>query len=105
MLSREDKDALSEFLSDFGDLSDDGRYLGSSRRGYDSEPGAGLNFGTEKKPFAMQEVIRSGIGRNFSFDFGYDQAMMMFTRLAAWTGSTTRSRTGSVPTTSSSAPR
>ncbi len=79
MLSREDKDALSEFLSDFGDLSDDGRYLGSSRRGYDSEPGAGLNFGTEKKPFAMQEVIRSGIGRNFSFDFGYDQAMMMFT--------------------------
>ena len=79
VLSREDKDALSEFLSDFGDLSDDGRYLGSSRRGYDSEPGAGLNFGTEKKPFAMQEVIRSGIGRNFSFDFGYDQAMMMFT--------------------------
>ncbi|WP_020111189.1 flavin monoamine oxidase family protein [Rhodococcus sp. 114MFTsu3.1] len=79
VLTADDKDALSEFLSDFGDLSDDGRYVGSSRRGYSSEPGAGLDFGTETEPFGMSEVIRSGIGRNFSFEFGYDQAMLMFT--------------------------
>ncbi|QNG21452.1 FAD-dependent oxidoreductase [Rhodococcus triatomae] len=79
VLTPEDKDALAEFLSSFGDLSSDGRYVGSSRRGYDSEPGAGLNFGTEKAPHGMEDVIRSGLGRNFSFDFGYDQAMMMFT--------------------------
>ncbi|MFD4183101.1 flavin monoamine oxidase family protein [Rhodococcus sp. NPDC058514] len=79
VLSPQDKEALASFLSDFGDLSSDGRYLGSSRRGYESEPGAGLNFGSETKPFAMSEVIRSGIGRNFSFEFGYDQATMMMT--------------------------
>lgn len=78
VLSRDDKDALSEFLSDFGDLSDDGRYLGSTRRGYSSEPGAGVDFGAETKPHSMSDVIRSGIGRNFSFEFGYDQAMLMF---------------------------
>ncbi|MFC8179046.1 flavin monoamine oxidase family protein [Rhodococcus sp. NPDC057297] len=79
VLTPDDKDALSEFLADFGDLSDDGRYIGSSRRGYSSEPNAGLDFGTEIEPYGMSEVIRSGIGRNFSFEFGYDQAMLMFT--------------------------
>ncbi|MGW0172396.1 flavin monoamine oxidase family protein [Rhodococcus sp. NPDC003322] len=79
VLTPDDKEALSSFLSDFGDLSSDGRYVGSSRRGYSSEPGAGLNFGTETQPFAMTDVIRSGLGRNFSFEFGYDQAMMMMT--------------------------
>ncbi|MER7176681.1 flavin monoamine oxidase family protein [Streptomyces mesophilus] len=79
VLSHEDKEALSEFLSGFGDLSNDGRYLGSSRRGYSAEPGAGLDFGSETRPAPMSDVIRSGIGRNFAFEFGYDQAMMMFT--------------------------
>ncbi|MFE7423646.1 flavin monoamine oxidase family protein [Rhodococcus sp. NPDC057529] len=79
VLTREDKDALSEFLRGFGDLSDDGRYLGSSRRGYDSEPRAGLNFGTPKKPFSLQDVIQGGLGRNFNFEFEHDQAMLMFT--------------------------
>lgn len=79
VLSKEDKDALSEFLSDFGDLSSDGRYLGSSRRGYQTEPGEGLNFGGATTPYRMSDVIQGGIGRAFSFEFGYDQAMMMFT--------------------------
>ncbi len=79
VLTKDDKDALSEFLSSFGDLSDDGRYLGSPRRGYDSEPGAGLNFGTQKPALPMSDVIQSGIGRNFAFDFEYDQAMTMLT--------------------------
>lgn len=79
VLSPDDKDALSEFLSDFGDLSSDGRYIGSSRRGFSDEPGAGLNFGTRTEPFAMPDVIRSGLGRNISFEFGYDQATIMMT--------------------------
>ncbi|MFE9628955.1 flavin monoamine oxidase family protein [Streptomyces sp. NPDC006527] len=79
VLTREDKEALSEFLSGFGDLSSDGRYLGSSRRGYTSEPGAGLDFGTHTEPYAMSDVIRSGIGRNFAFEFDNNQAMTMFT--------------------------
>ncbi|MFC9474634.1 flavin monoamine oxidase family protein [Nocardia sp. NPDC056952] len=79
VLSGADKEALSSFLRDFGDLSSDGRYLGSTRRGYTAEPGAGLNFGEQPKPFPMSDTIRSGLGRNFSFEFGYDQAMMMMT--------------------------
>lgn len=79
VLSTEDKDRLAEFLRSYGDLSSDGRYLGSSRRGYTSEPGAGVDFGTVGTPASMSETIRSGIGRNFSFDFGYDQAMQMLT--------------------------
>lgn len=79
VLSGADKEALSSFLRDFGDLSSDGRYLGSTRRGYTSEPGAGLNFGEQPAPFPLSDTIRSGLGRNFSFEFGYDQAMMMMT--------------------------
>ncbi|MFM9378507.1 flavin monoamine oxidase family protein [Gordonia sp. VNK21] len=79
VLSRDDKEALTEFLADFGDLSSDGRYLGTSRRGYITEPGAGLDFGGDTRPYRMSDVIQGGLGRNFSFEFGYDQAMLMFT--------------------------
>ncbi|RDI41535.1 flavin monoamine oxidase family protein [Nocardia mexicana] len=79
VLSATDKEALSSFLRDFGDLSSDGRYLGTSRRGYESEPGAGTDFGAQRKPYGMSEVIRGGLGRNFSFEFDHDQAMMMMT--------------------------
>lgn len=79
VLSRDDKAALAEFLTSFGDLSSDGRYVGSERRGFTTEPGAGTNYGTHLPPPAMSDVIRSGIGRNFAFEFTYDQATMMMT--------------------------
>lgn len=78
-LTRDDKEALSEFLSSFGDLSSDGRYLGSSRAGFNGAPsGAGTDYGDPRKASALSDVVQSGIGRNFSFEFGYDQAMMMY---------------------------
>jgi len=79
VLSADDKAALAEFLTDFGDLSSDGRYLGSTRAGYTVEPGAGTDYGTQVAPNPMSDVIRAGLGRNFTFDFEYDQAMLMFT--------------------------
>jgi len=79
VLSADDKAALAEFLTDFGDLSSDGRYLGSTRAGYTIEPGAGTDYGTQVTPNKMSDVIRGGLGRNFTFDFEYDQAMLMFT--------------------------
>ena len=79
VLSADDKHALAEFLTDFGDLGSDGRYVGSTRRGFSSEPGAGTAYGTQLPPYGMSDVIRSGIGRNFAFDFEYDQAMLMLT--------------------------
>jgi monoamine oxidase len=78
-LSAVDKEKLAEFLRSYGDLSSDGRYLGSERRGFTTEPGAGLEFGEVGAPASLSETVRSGIGRNFSFDFGYDQAMQMLT--------------------------
>lgn len=78
VLSADDKAALSEFLTSFGDLSSDGRYLGSTRSGYTVEPGAGTDYGTQIAPNGMSEVIRAGLGRNFMFDYEYDQAMLMF---------------------------
>jgi monoamine oxidase len=79
VLSADDKHALAEFLTDLGDLGTDGRYIGSARRGYSVEPGAGTDYGTQIPPNGMSDVIRSGIGRNFAFDYEYDQAMLMFT--------------------------
>ena len=80
VLTAEDKQALAEFLEDFGDLGDDGRYVGSSRRGYSSEPGAGTDHGTRLPgPPGLSDVVRSGIGRNFSFELENDQAVMMYT--------------------------
>ncbi|GAB7193655.1 flavin monoamine oxidase family protein [Kineococcus sp. NUM-3379] len=79
VLSTQDKAALTEFLSDFGDLGADGSYTGGSgRRGYEVEPAAGLTAGTVPAPPALHDVIASGIGREFTFEFGWDQAMMMF---------------------------
>ena len=85
-LSAEDKEALTEFLRDFGDLGNStgdpaaaGLYLGGSgRRGFDVEPAAGLQSGTVSPAPGLHDVIASGIGREFSFEFGWDQAVMMF---------------------------
>jgi len=80
-LTAADKDALIAYLRNFGDLGDKASgyaYDGSSRRGYSVEPGAGTEAGTEIPPFAMTDVLKSGIGQYFSFEFGYDQAMMMY---------------------------
>lgn len=79
VLSADDKAALAHFLSSFGDLSSDGRYVGSTRAGYTVEPGAGTDYGTQRTPNGMSDVIRAGLGRNFEFDYEYDQAMLMFT--------------------------
>lgn len=86
-LTGEDKERLLEFLRGFGAIggrvADDPpaswRYAGTNRRGYLVEPGAGFEAGTPKlTPYPLTDVLASGIGRYFSFEFGYDQAMLMF---------------------------
>lgn len=84
-VTEEDKEQLIAFLRGFGDLGDkvDGdpaasfAYTGTSRRGYEVQPGAGLESGVETTPYALSDVLASGIGRYFSFEFGFDQAMVM----------------------------
>ncbi|MFE9887446.1 FAD-dependent oxidoreductase [Streptomyces scopuliridis] len=78
-LSAEDRERLLEFLKGFGDIGGKLRYEGSERRGYRVDPAAAGTPGVELGAVpSASEVFASGVGRYFSFEFGYDQAMLMF---------------------------
>ncbi|WP_326813133.1 flavin monoamine oxidase family protein [Streptomyces scopuliridis] len=78
-LSAEDRERLLEFLKGFGDIGGTLRYEGSERRGYRVDPAASGTPGVELGAVpSASEVFASGVGRYFSFEFGYDQAMLMF---------------------------
>lgn len=78
-LTAEDRERLVEFLKDFGDLGDTLDYTGGERRGYEVVPAAagtpGVLLGDVP---SASGVFASGVGRYFSFEFGFDQAMLMF---------------------------
>jgi len=85
-LTGSDKDALIAFLRSFGsigakvdgDAAGSYKYTGSGRRGFEVEPAAGLEGGSYLPPYALSDVFASGVGNYFQFEFGWDQAMMMF---------------------------
>jgi monoamine oxidase len=79
-LTSTDKANLIAFLSSFGALqSGSGAYTGSSRRGYLTPPGAGSQQGeVDLPPYALSALLQSRFGLNFAFEFGWDQAMLMF---------------------------
>ncbi|MEV7679305.1 flavin monoamine oxidase family protein [Streptomyces sp. NPDC088341] len=78
-ITAEDQERLLEFLRSFGDIGSRLTYTGSERRGYSVDPGAAGTPGVELGPVpSASEVFSSGVGRYFSFEFGYDQAMLMF---------------------------
>ena len=81
-LTKDDKDRLLSFLQSFGAIGNKAngyKYNGTSRRGYSVEPGAGDEAGTVLGPVpSMSDVLAGGLGQRFSFELGYDQAMMMF---------------------------
>ncbi|GAA5036688.1 flavin monoamine oxidase family protein [Actinopolymorpha pittospori] len=80
-LSADDKERLLAFLRSFGAIGNKSQgfaYTGSDRRGYSVEPGAADEAGTVLGPApSMTEVLASAYGQRFSFELGYDQAMMM----------------------------
>lgn len=78
-LTAEDRERLTEFLKDYGDLGKTLEYTGSSRRGYSVWPGAAGTPGViESDVPTASEIFASGVGRYFSFEFEFDQAMLMF---------------------------
>ncbi|MFD0044640.1 flavin monoamine oxidase family protein [Pseudarthrobacter scleromae] len=85
-MSAADKENLISFLKSFGaignkvpgDAAASFKYTGTGRKGYSVAPGAGLEAGTPLAPAALSDVFASGVGNYFSFEFGWDQAMMMF---------------------------
>lgn len=56
-LSEKDKSTLVEFLQDFGDLTNTGRYEGSARAGYARYPGGGDDFGRKRGPLAFKDLL------------------------------------------------
>ncbi|MFI5894875.1 flavin monoamine oxidase family protein [Actinoplanes sp. NPDC051513] len=81
-LTTDDKERLLSFLQSFGAIggrTDGWAYHGTTRRGFASYPGAGNDAGAPLDgPPSLADVFASNVGRYFSFEFGYDQAMLMF---------------------------
>jgi len=78
-LTSDDQEKLVDFLKDWGALGDKLTYEGGERRGYTTVPAAagtpGVLLGDVP---SASDVFASGVGRYFSFEFGFDQAMLMF---------------------------
>ena len=77
VLSPADADRVVAFAENFGGLSG-GKYVGNGRRGYVDAPGAGHDAGVVGTPPSMTAILQSQFGSRFSFEFGWDQAMMMW---------------------------
>ncbi|MFF2526245.1 flavin monoamine oxidase family protein [Streptomyces liangshanensis] len=78
-LTADDQQRLLEFLKSFGDIGSRLTYTGSEHRGFTVDPAAAGTPGVELGGLpSVSQVLSSGVGRYFSFEFGYDQAMLMF---------------------------
>ncbi|MFC0550083.1 flavin monoamine oxidase family protein [Planotetraspora thailandica] len=76
-LTEGDRERLLDFLSGFGDIGEAYTYQGSTRRGYQTDPG--IASGTRLGPVpSVSEVLGYGLGRTVAFPFDYEQAMPMF---------------------------
>ncbi|HVV70746.1 MAG TPA: flavin monoamine oxidase family protein, partial [Verrucomicrobiae bacterium] len=65
-LTAEDYEQFLMYVRAEGALDVTGSYKGSSRRGYDEPPGAGLQAGSWESPYALADLIREGfLGPDF----------------------------------------
>ncbi len=82
LVTADDKARLLSFLQSFGAIggkTSGYAYTGTEHRGFVTDPGAGNDDGEILgPPPALSQVFASNLGRYFSFEFGYDQAMLMF---------------------------
>ncbi|NYV74122.1 flavin monoamine oxidase family protein [Streptomyces sp. UH6] len=78
-LTADDKERLLSFLRGHGALGGDYKYTGTEHRGMSVDPGAAGQPGEVLGDVpALTDVLASNVGRYFSFEFAYDQAMLMF---------------------------
>lgn len=78
-LTLDDRERLLEFLRAFGELDELDTYTGTSRRGFEIVPQAGAQPGVPLgPPPTVSDVLKSQLGLRFSFELGWDQAMLMF---------------------------
>ncbi len=78
-LSKEDVEALVDFLHYEGGLNRSNEYIGSSRRGYKVWPGGGFQEGELDTPYGLSELLKSGYGMLFHRANEYQYQAQMFT--------------------------
>ena len=77
-LNAEDRDRMTAFLKNYGDLDQFAAYTGSTRAGYRIEPGAYLQKGVAVDPMPMHELLDADLWISMLFDELIDwQATML----------------------------
>jgi monoamine oxidase len=76
-LTAADQERMIDFLKVYGDLSEDLLYRGSSRAGYTTPPGAGLQAGDGVDPYNFSTLLHSRLWRYFGTVWSYQQQMTM----------------------------
>jgi monoamine oxidase len=76
--SKDDHEALLEFLKRYGALKADYSYQGSSRSGDRQMPGAGDQIEIARDPLAFSELLRSNFSRPIVFEEILDMQATMF---------------------------
>jgi len=77
-LTMADKEQVLSFVRSFGNLSSDYKYEGTSRAGYITPPGAGMQAGDSNEPLEFVELLKSDFWRyKMHFGEGYNQAATM----------------------------
>ena len=77
-LSRDDKEQMVEFLKQYGDLSPDLFYKGSSRAGWKISPGAGDTVGVPHDPLDMRALLSAHLWRELMEEDEIDWQATMF---------------------------
>ncbi|MFF7329317.1 flavin monoamine oxidase family protein [Streptomyces sp. NPDC090306] len=78
-LSAADRELLVTFLKSYGQLGKDLSYTGGANGGYTTWPAAAGTPGTLRDAVpSASDLFATQVGRYFSFEFEFDQAMLMF---------------------------
>jgi monoamine oxidase len=77
-LSAEDKQRMLKFLTEYGDLAPDGRFLGTERSGYKIPPGAGPQRGAPRDPLPMHALLDADLWSGLLYEDIIDWQATMF---------------------------
>jgi len=77
-LTAHDKERLRAFLRQYGDLSPDLLYKGSTRSGYVSLPGPGAEVGAARAPLPLDRLLDADMWGAVLFEEGFDFQATMF---------------------------
>jgi monoamine oxidase len=76
-LTAHDKERMFAFLRQYGDLSPDLLFKGSTRSGFKTLPGAGDQVGTKRDPIAFGELLDVDMWAAVLFEEGFNQQATM----------------------------